>query len=517
MKDHLRRIILCISAGTALAFSFPNFNLSLLAWIGLVPLFFAVEKAKTFQVFLLSYLCGIIFFAITVYWIAYVSFIGLIILILYLALYFAVFGLVLSRFLKLFSANRWLIFTIPALWVCFEFLRTNFSTGFGWVLLGYSQWQNLPIIQIADITGVYGVSFTIVMVNFACYGLIKNVTGSRPAKIQSSNLRLFQGIATLSVIAIFFGYGYLRLRDPGTDRKVVISAVQGNIDQEKKWDERYREDILNSYIELTRAAAADNPDLIIWPEAAVPGFLQADLDLYKRVTFLAIDIDKPLLIGTPAMGENNQTYNRAVMISRQGKISGSYDKMRLVPFGEYLPFPKLFRFAQNLSRKPIGDFTSGKEYAVFALKDQGDLQQKAKLGTLICFENLFPGLARKFVRKGADIMTVITNDAWFGRSSAPFQHAYVSIFRAVENRVSFAHIANTGLSCFIAPNGKIKDFIRGSSAKDIFIQGYKTVGLPLSNNKSPYVLFGDLFAYICIFVSLISIYGCNRMLKNANL
>jgi len=466
------KYFLCILSGLLLALSYPVFNLEFLAFFAFLPLFFAIKDVKLKQTFFLSYLCGIIFFAVTIYWLVHVTIPGSILLILYLALYFGIFG-ILS---KLLNYNRPIsIITIPAAWVLFEYVRSHLFTGFGWALLGYSQHLNLPVIQIADITGVWGVSFLVMLVNMSLYSAF-NSRLSVLGAIKKSWIAVLCIIVTLT-------YGYYKIyRTTSVEQRipVKISVIQGNIPQYQKWDENFKYFILERYETLTKEAAKDKPDLIIWPETAIPGFIDEEPELLGRILGLAKRVRTPILAGA-VTSEENFDYNSAVLISADGKIAGQYNKLHLVPFGEYIPFEQHLLFLRRMVDKPIGNFTPGDEYKIFEFKHSKTQEAMAKFGVLICFEDIVPGLVKGFVDNEADFMVNITNDAWFMRSSAPYQHTQASVFRAVENRVPVVRAANTGFSCFIDRTGRIYEKVMVDK-KDIFVVGYKTAEVNLQKN-----------------------------------
>lgn len=461
---------LTVISGILLSFAYPTFNLEFLAWFAFVPLFFAIRNASVGKAFLLAYLAGIIFWAGTIYWLIHVTLLGLVLLVLYLSLYFGLFGL----FFRLLTIdNRLSTIIIPAIWILLEYLRSHLFTGFGWVLLGYSQYLNLPVIQIADITGVWGVSFLVMMVNVVIWQLLE--------RVKAYGLRIKDFVLPILSLTIVLSYGFYKLNltpYPLSLTPLKISIIQGNIPQNQKWDENFRESIMRRYETLTKAAAKDKPDLIIWPETSVPGVIGEEPELLARVLKLAKQVKAPLLIGAISSGAISYKlsaisyYNSAILISPEGKIIGQYDKLRLVPFGEFVPLENHFPFLRGIIGVPIGDFTAGKEYTVFKLKTQNS-KLEAGFGVLICFEDIFPELSKRFVKKGAQFLVNITNDAWFMKSSAPYQHVQASVFRAVENRVPVVRAANTGLSCFIDQTGRIYDKVEVDK-KDIFVIGYKT-------------------------------------------
>ncbi len=439
----------------------------------------------------------------------------MVIVALYLALYFGLFGLFSSFVIRnpLSGSNFSQIislFIIPAGWVALEWLRSTGPAGFGWALLGHSQsFGNLAVIQIADIVGAYGVSFVIVMVNFTIFLVIKH---SR--EIYHFFIPL---IVTTLIVFLVLAYGNLRLKNIYTGEKIKVAVIQGNIPQTKKWDYKFRFEILNKYETLTKEALKDNPDLIVWPETSVPGFLEEDRDLSERIKALVKYVNKPMLFGAPREDEvfKERYYNSAILFSEDGRVSTYYDKLHLVPFGEYVPFKNILSFVERFAQSPIGDFSGGRDFTVFKfliersskIKDYSwRLVKKIKFSCLICFEDIFPGLVREFVQKGADFLVVITNDAWFGKTSAAYQHTQASILRAVENRVNVVRAANTGLSCFIDQKGKVTSTV-SFEGEDLFVDGFKSADITLTRGKTFYNIYGDAFTYICIFIT--SVYLLN--------
>ena len=460
-------MLLLLLSSLLLILSFPNFNLSCLAFIGFVPLFFAIQNQPPKKVFLISYLCGFLFYLGTLYWLYHVTIFGLIVLCLYLALYFGIFGLIFKCVRCQVSGVR--TFLIPFAWIFLEYTQAHLFTGFGWTLLGYSQYKNLPLIQIADFAGVYGVSFVIMLANVAIYRLFK----------RSFREIIIAGMVLVAVVA----YGIIKETEDGERSTVKISVAQGNIPQEMKWDPDAAESILDRYIDLTRLAAFDAPDLIIWPETSFPGFFPLSPPSPQRgegkgeggpaqlVLDLAKDINIPILLGANTY-EGLLNFNSAVFVSNKGETSERYDKIHLVPFGEYVPFSEKFPVLRNLVLGELGEFTAGQDFKIFKLTTN-DLRLTTNFATLICYEDIFPEISREFVKNGAQFLVVITNDAWYGKTSAPYQHAACSVFRAIENRVPVVRCANTGLSCFIDSRGRIYDSVEDSGLH-LFVTGHKT-------------------------------------------
>ncbi|MCQ9206573.1 MAG: apolipoprotein N-acyltransferase [Omnitrophica bacterium] len=488
-----------VLSAVLLILAYPTFNLEFLAWIALIPLFFALEGKTTKQRFTIGYLFGIIFFSGILYWLVNVSIPGAIFLILVLSFFPALFSTLYPEPPyeppKSIRAAGWILF-IPAAWVLTEYLRTHFLTGFPWALLAYSQSFNLPVIQIADITGPYGVSFLIVLVNLGIYSALKKTPG-----------RFYTLFFVFLLLAAVSGYGYNRLRRPYPTQHLKIALIQGNIPQALKWDVKYRRFIMDKYAYLTKEAAKDTPRLIIWPETSVPGYLEEEADLKRWIKDLAKSANAYIIAGT--LREDGQdVFNSARLISKEGELLESYDKIHLVPFGEFIPFAKVISRIRAFIDKPIGDFARGKDFTVFKFQSHdafigsSNIQKTTefyKFSTLICFEDIFPDLSRRFVKAGARFLVNITNDAWFGDTRAPYQHAQGSIFRAVENRVPVVRAANTGVSCIIDHRGRVVEYVRSGSDKT-FVDGYAVKSIQPVFSKTFYTRFGDVFSWICIAI-----------------
>ena len=501
-----KNFALAVLCGILLFLSFPKYDLSLLAWFALIPYFLAIKDRPAAEAFWLGWLAGGIYFLGTVNWVtitmekygklpAMASFFLMLLLVVYLGLYFGIFGFLL-KYLSTQPAKPQLghllslVILAPSLWVTLEFLKSHFLTGFPWMLLGYSQYRTLPMIQIADITSVYGVSFLIVMVNAALYLIIRRFWTDIGFKTQPITADLAAIGITAFLVLLSLGYGYWRLaRLSDYHRSIIkVAAIQGNIPQDIKWDERYRKTTIETYQRLTLKVLPDHPDLVLWPESAAPFLFESDQAGRQQITSFVKDQNFNLLFGSPSvklLDRQLLLQNSAYFLSGQGSIQNRYDKIHLVPFGEYVPLSSILSFVNKLV-EGIGDFTPGEAYTVMDLP-------KGKMGTVICFEVIFPELVREFVKNGAQLMTAITNDSWFGHSSAAYQHFSMVVFRAVENRVAFARAANTGISGFIEPTGQI------TQQSPLFVEAALISELPLSSpgDLTFYTRWGDIFAYLC--------------------
>jgi len=495
-----KKIVLAIISGLLLTASFAPSPLDWMVWFAWVPLLRSLNNESPAHAFLLGFMAGLVHYVTLIYWIVptlqnygYLDFVtslgALVLLCLYLALYPALFAYLICRMRE----SRVLGFMTGSLWVGLELVRTHFLTGFPWCLLGYTQFRNLFLIQVADLAGVYGISFMIVLANGLIYRLVfhRHTSGRRGLRWEITGLLL--------VVAFSLAYGQYRLaggENNGKGGKSIKAAIiQGNIDQSIKWDPAYQEMSVDTYHRLTLSASPFKPDLVVWPETAMPFFFQDNEDLSPRLFETAGQADADLIFGSPAYKKTDsgtKYYNRVYLLSRHGELAGYYDKVHLVPFGEYVPYRWLFPFFRHLLHA-AGNFASGEKIEPLALTNHS-------AGILICFEVIFPELARIQTREGAAILVNLTNDAWFGRTSAPHQHLSMAVFRAVENRRPMIRAANTGFSAFIGHRGHIM------ARSQLFTEEVLTRELGLRPpSMSFYTRYGDLFAFLLLGISLLGI------------
>lgn len=472
--------------------SFPKVDYSFLVWVSLVPLLIALRDKTPLQALVAGLVTGIVYNVGILYWVASVVVqygslplsLGIAIMLLlslYMSLYVAVFSTAL-----VFCRSKGYDEAIsgPLLWTCLEFGKSHLLTGFPWENLAYSLHGNLHLMQIADVTGIYGLTFFIVFINCIVYKVLM-VTAETKRTV------LAGVIAAVLMAGIIFGYGTYRLNAIQTleerrDESLRVAVVQGNIDQSVKWNQNYQLQTLNIYRELTEAVSQGNPGLIVWPETAVPFFFQNSDEKHRLVTGIAREAKGYLLFGSASYdseGGRNYFQNSAYLLDPQGRVAGRYDKVHLVPYGEYVPLRRIFFFLDKLVAG-VGDFRPGDSLEPLRIGEH-------KAGVLICYEGIFPEISRTYARKGASLFVNITNDAWFGTSSAPYQHLTMTAFRAVENRRYLVRAANTGISAIIAPTGEIMArtplFEQAVLDGTVHFMGYRTF----------YSQYGDIFAYIC--------------------
>lgn len=486
-----KTLLLTVISGILLVLSFPKVDYNFLVWIALVPLLIALRDKTPFQALIAGLVTGVIYNIGILYWVTYVvvqygylplymGFFAMLLLSLYLSLYVAFFaaGVVFFR-----TRGYGEIVTGPLLWTCLEFGKSHLLTGFPWENLAYSLHSNLHLIQIIDITGISGLTFLIVFINCMIYQTL-TITAETKRQV------LLHGIAAVLIIGIVFIYGLYRFDSikelQERSDTIRVAVMQGNIDQSVKWDRNYQFQTLNIYRDLTLAASKNRPDLMVWPETAAPFFFQNVDEKHRFITNLARETDAHLLFGSPSYTNNGNMQffqNSAYLVDPKGIIVGRYDKVHLVPYGEYVPLRRFFFFLDKLV-VGVGDFKPGKTLKPLMIKEN-------KAGVLICYEGIFPDISRNYKRQGASLLVNITNDAWFGRSSAPYQHLTMTAFRAVENRLYIVRAANTGISAVICPTGEIV------AQTPLFEQAVLDGTIHFMRYRTFYSQYGDIFAYIC--------------------
>ncbi|GFE58093.1 apolipoprotein N-acyltransferase [Geobacter sp. AOG1] len=499
-----RDYLLALLSGVLVALSFPKPALSLLAWFAFVPLLLALGKKSPKKAFKLGFVCGATAFAGLLYWLN-------IVMVTYGKLHWSVSGclyLLLVAYLALFVAVPvWLmrrgelagvssLVSLPVLWVGLEYLRSFLLSGFPWASLGYSQFRTLPLIQVADITGVYGLSFAIVLANVVVYRILRGLFGREREGYPTAG-----AVVLLVLLVAMVGYGFYRLRQPEEGKPFRVALIQGNISQDVKWDPAFQEATVAIYERLSRQAVADGEtDLVVWPESAAPFFFQNDTTYTPRIRNLARELKTPLVFGSPAFEQDDRGkhyLNSAFLLAPTGEAVGRSDKIHLVPFGEYVPLARFIPFVHKLV-EGIGDFSPGERAIPL---DTG----KGMIGVLVCFEGIFPELSRAYVQAGARVLVNISNDAWYKRSSAPYQHLSMTVFRAVENRVPLVRATNTGITAIIDCRGHVR------AATRLFQEAVLTGEVRLGTGATFYSRYGDLFAGLCLAVSaVVGVLGFRR-------
>ena len=493
MKPYRGRLLLAMLSGILLTAAFPKIDQGWIAWFALVPLLLALRTTDGRAGFWLGMAAGMVHYLGLIYWTAYTMHLygrlPWIQSVLVLLLFAAVLSVFLGGFAVLVGTlacrPAHLVLVAPAAWVLIEWLRSWVLTGFPWELLGYSQYDRLWVIQPADLFGVLGISALIVLFN-AVLTLALLYWAEKPWQHHGvpRGVVVIGGLLVAGLLVGTAAYGLFRIRH--IDARIAeaeyadVAVVQGNIDQAQKWDASFQVLTTAKYKDLSGAAAAGGAQLVIWPETATPFYLFHDKVLTQMVVQGIQDIGADFIIGSPNVdlgGKAPVYYNSAYVIGADGRVGGKYDKVHLVPFGEYVPMKRWLPFLGKMVAQ-VGDFQAGRQGSTLQWRQY-------PVGMLICYEAIFPELAREMVRNGAQLLVNITNDAWFGRTSAAYQHFSMAVFRSVENRRFLARAANTGISGFVDPNGRIL------AATDLYQDAALTAQVHFLSQTTLYSRWGD--------------------------
>ena len=508
---------LALLSGLLLVLSFPKFGHPAFAWIALTPLIVAIARSpdsvgSTRRAFLLGLAAGSVYFAGTLYWLVetMTTFGGLSTplaivaagaLVAYLALFPAAFAVAVMRIRRgigLFAA----IALAPAIWVATELGRQYVWDGFPWELLGYSQITLLPIAQLASVTGVYGLSALIALVSA---GIASTVL------LAGRQRWLLTGIAAASVtISGLWGYQRVAKADlTRTGEPVRVAVLQGNIAQEDKWNPSLADAITDKYLLMTRQALARGATFVLWPESSTPFYFEQDLVRGGTIRRLARESGATLLIGSdqvepirPAPRDEPAAsyYNAAFLVKPDGEVGAVYRKMHLVPFGEYVPLKYILFFAGTIV-EAVSDFTPGTVPVLLPVGSH-------VASTAICYEVIYGSLMRQFVVDGSELLTTITNDAWYGTSSAAFQHWDQAAMRAIENGRYLARAANTGISGFVDPYGRVM------AKSGLFEDAMLVEELRFIQTRTVYSRIGDLVAWLCLALTIAAVLASGRMMRS---
>ena len=531
-----------ISSGLLCTGCFPPFDQTWLCWIALTPLIAAIwfsgkdSRHRWLRNLLLGYIAGLAFFWTVLSWLTTVTVLGWFVLEFYMAIYFALWawfcGLVQPREIKEASGStKWdqmlaragrdrppprspwtrstnnlvLAFLLAAAWATQEWLRGWVFSGWGWNGLGVALHATWPLIQIAEFTGVAGLSFMVAFAN------VIGVTTARRLVLEARTHAMrphFDLTLTMAAIVGVLTFGLRAAQISPPTKPLRVAAVQANVPQNQKFDPQFTKKIFDQFRRLSEIALRSNPppDLLVWPESSMPGPVLEDRESYQFVTDLAASTDSDLLLGT-IDEEGGRAYNAALLVSDGGERVQLYRKLHLVPFGEYVPgryrVPLLARIVGD---QVPGDFDAGKDHTVFGLTNN-DLQ----VAPLICFEDTIGELARRFAlptdtSPGANLLVDITNDGWFLRSAGSRQHLANAIFRCVETRRPMVRAANTGVTCFVNELGRITQRLQDETGST-FTEGVLTgeIKVPTEHELTFYTRHGELFAKLCAVITLIGI------------
>jgi apolipoprotein N-acyltransferase len=506
LKGRLGWIPLSLLSSLFLVLSFPKPGIAIFAWIALVPLFVVFMTAPFGRSLLASTCTGTVFYLVNLFWMKEYKH--------PLALSGGVFGVmvfwlgatIISHFLLHRSGSRRGIglLALTCGWFTIDYVKTIGYLGFPWGILGYSQYENLALIQSASMFGVWGIDFLIIFVNAVLAGLVLDLFETRGKRVRFPKpahfLPLYVSLLLLIASLVWGTVKLLEEKHADTPTK-RIALIQANFDP---WSPKLHENIAEQ-IELTLEALPLDPDLIVWSESSVPFpyvyYLERENPHALRVHRFAAALKKPFVLGTLEFEQTNEEgrrgswhYNVAVYYNR-GKLEGTYRKIHLVPFGEWFPYKRLFPFvATILDAAGAGDFTPGDRYTLFRDSDM-------VFNVLICFEDAFGNLARQFVRRGSQLMINVTNDAWTGSEMAEIQHYSIAVFRTIENRRSLVRAANGGVTACINPYG------RQTGALELFTSDVLVcdVSVVPEDVRTFYTRFGELLPLCIVPLTLL---GC---------
>jgi apolipoprotein N-acyltransferase len=483
-----------------------------LLFVALVPLFVVIRKGSCKEAGLYGLAAGIVHFLLLLYWIVTVleqygnlhwviSVLALVALAFYMSIYLLIFS-ILARYVFLAFPAGVVLWLLPTLWVGIDWLRGILFSGFPWMDLGYGLWEKTDLIQIADLFGHHGVTWTIVFTNVFLTILLSQKQRVTSVFILVTSLVLVFGSSAL--------YSKLRIAEISTIisdhniKRMKVGIVQGNIDQSLKWSESHQKETVDRYLSLSRTLFTEKPvELLVWPETALPFYPQNN-EYMRLLEEMTSEYGIALLTGAPwyeiidRKARKVEFFNSALLLDPAGQFSGKYYKTHLVPFGEYVPLKKLLPFLAPLV-EAAGDFSAGKVKEPL-------VWEGGRIGVLICFESVFPEISRKWVRSGANMLINLTNDAWYGMSSAPHHSLAMSVFRAVETRRSLVRSANTGISAFISPLGRI------DSRSELFQPHGFSAEVMLFEETTFWTRYGYLFGPFCLFLGVIaaSVAGIRR-------
>jgi apolipoprotein N-acyltransferase len=511
--------------GLLWAAAFPNFNVAGLGWVAPGIILFAALGANGATVFRLGFAAGFVHHLVALYWLLFIPYpvgavAGWLALSAFLSLYPATWAWLCWRCLPgrpaASGAGSWVeaatgfaATSLPQriawsllcaiVWVALEMVRSRFLSGFPWNLLGASQYRMTPLIQLAAWTGVYGISF--LMVWFAvAFGAVA-VALVRP---RSGSLWLSELFPPVLVVAGVYAWGYQAvLTTPKPTKKLRVALVQPSIKQELIFDPKENPARFRKLLELTRAALEEKPQVLIWPEAAMPSL---DKAMFRQIVALIREHRVWMIFGAddaepPAEPSGRfRFYNAAFLFRPDGTLAASYRKQRLVIFGEYVPLARWLPLLKRLT--PIeGGFTPGTGPVPFRMPDL-----QATTSALICFEDNFPHAVRGHVDDETDFLLNLTNNGWFGESAAQWQHAANAVFRAIENRVPLVRCTNNGLTCWVDVNGGLHA-VYFPDSENVYAAGHKLVEVPLRDDRPRMATFyhrhGDGFGWACCGMTLL--------------
>jgi apolipoprotein N-acyltransferase len=488
---------LSILSAALATLSLPSFDFGFLGWIAIAPLLFALRQRGLLAGALLGGLFGCVFGTTSFFWINSIPDINSLrfaLLVAAFSVYYLLFGFLYAFVSR--PLRSWLIVVGPALWVALEYARGSMSfLAYPWNFLGHSQHSTLAVIQIADMTGAYGVSFLLAMASQLVSELPELRSAARSWRLAGGAFAVVLGATLL--------YGWQKLGDPVESGRLRVAIVQANVAARAKMSTDEQMKHLGAYAELTMEAAKERPELVVWPSSSLPAPISFWMIRFY-VSELANNARVRLLVGgaggdkfAPARTGELPYSNSEILISPKGTLEGQYNKVHLTPFTEQVPLQGLVTWPRWMTTLEKS-FVPGNGYTLFQVGE-------ARFGTPICWENSFPDLFRRFVLAGANFMVSATSESVFGPTAGPQQTLAMNVFRAVENRVAVARAATTGVSAFIDSRGRIVSKVADARGVDLFVAGHITWDVPLSSERTFYTLYGDVFAQCTTLLAVVAL------------
>ncbi|HQJ75418.1 MAG TPA: apolipoprotein N-acyltransferase [Bacteroidota bacterium] len=540
MFENRYNVLLLILSGVILGFSFPPFKFGIISIIGLVPLLYVIDGLSSFKkVFKYSYLTFFVFNLIACYWVGgwgnetdiFLMISGVALIVIH-PFFFTIPILVYKLIQKLLNKFIALIF-LPFIWVSFEYLHSITEFAFPWLLLGNTQTYNIYDIQYITFTGVYGISFWIVLMNILIYYLHLKFLYNQ-IKIKSIN-----GIITILIVLLFFFLPNIISKiilddysEQISNKKIKVAIIQPNIDPWEKWKKSKEfEQVITLLNKSNLVKQNENVDLIVWPETAIPFYIrQPSRSEELALIYKSVDsIKTNILTGAAdlkiyASNENippsakkmkgsdiaYDSYNSIFLFEPGKRNIQVYHKIKLVPFSERIPYLDAYPFLINFLEWGVGisNWGIGKDSTIFSFnfsdtlflnKNINSNTEKVNFWAMVCYESIFPGFVSEFVKKGAEFLVIVTNDSWFGNSSGPYQHNQFAVLRAIENRRSIVRCANGGVSSFIDPIGRIQKKSQFNTETILIDE------IELNSYQTFYTKYGDVFSKFSLYISIVII------------
>ncbi len=479
-----KKILFTLLSSVLTGLSQHSYGLGFLVWFSLVPFIFVIVRLTSFKdAFKFSFIWGFIYHLITIYWLA--QNIGTIPIIAFFSMLLTVFYLSFNTVLIVFIwyylkkyYQKYNLLLIPIIWVSIEYIKSYGLLAFPWISLANTQLDYLYPIQIAEFTGIYGVSFWIISLNTIIYSLLIN-----------QSIKKVYLLLVIFLFPWFFGYILYNSLDEYKLDDLNIVLIQPNIKLLDSRDYSKGNELLNKLTDKTKSAIDNNTDLVIWPEAALPFHNIKDGKTFSFIKQKLLINDNIKILSGDITSSNNKVYNSVILFDSKG-VQSIYNKQRPVPLAEQVPLSETFPVLSSINLG-VANYSSGKKDVLFDLGDY-------KFSSLICYESIFPEINRRHVNKGADFITFLVNDAWYTHGLEPEQHARQSIFRAIENRRTVLRCANTGISMVIDPSGDVIEKTK-LNTESVISQNIKG-----TDYKTFYTKFGNVFAQL-LFTILIAL------------